>query len=135
MPDAAKAHTEAGAKAFVVYYWQVVDYVQQTLDISPIEVISASSCVGCQAGIKSMKKLARQHARLVGGEEKVSKLRSENVVPGHSVLVAFDLTNEPQRVEIPGKKPLLHPGGTTNKLMALLPRDTGWLAGELRAQG
>ncbi|WGL53885.1 DUF6318 family protein [Nocardioides sp. BP30] len=134
MPEVARSHTEAGAKAFVVYYWHVVDYVQQTLNTAPIEVISATTCAGCQAGIEAMRKLARRHSHLTGGAETVSSLRSEAVIPNHSVLVAFNLTNEPQRVDTPGKKTVLHPGGTTNKLMSLLPREDGWIAGELRSQ-
>jgi hypothetical protein len=134
IPDAARQHTTAGAKAFVTYYVEAVDYAQQTLDTTPVEAASAPTCVGCTAGIRTIKRIARHGGHVEGGEETVSALRSETVMPNQSVTLVFDVANEAQRVVIPGKKPLLHPAGTTKMLMTLIPRDTGWVAGELRGQ-
>jgi hypothetical protein len=134
MPDAGRQHTKAGAKAFVTYYVDAVDYAQQTLDTAPVEAVSAPTCAGCKAGIRSIKRIARQHGHIEGGHETVSALRSETVMANQSVTLTFDLANEPQRVLVPGKKPVLHPAGTTKMLITLIPRDTGWLASELRGQ-
>lgn len=134
IPDTARHHTKAGAKAFVIYYVQAVDYAQQTLDTSPVEAVSAPTCVGCKAGIRTIKRIARKHGHIEGGNETVSALQSETVMPNQSVTLTFDIANEPQRVLVPGKKPLLHPAGTTKVLMTLIPRDTGWIASELRGQ-
>src|SRR5689334_13151884 len=57
MPQAAKAHTKAGAKAFVKHYWAVVNYAQATGDIETLNRISARGCVGCDAGIRSVKRV------------------------------------------------------------------------------
>src|SRR5689334_8294933 len=57
MPEAAKAHTTAGAKAFVRYFWQVVNYAQATGDTAAIAAMTDSkSCSQCNAGIKSIHK-------------------------------------------------------------------------------
>jgi hypothetical protein len=132
MPEVARQHTKAGAKAFVTYYVEAVDYAQQTLDTTPVEAVSASTCAGCKAGIRSIKRIARHHGHIEGGHETIAALRSETVIANQSVTLTFDIANQPQRVLIPGKRPVLHPAGTTKMLMTLIPRDTGWLASELR---
>src|SRR5689334_1786838 len=55
MPQAAKAHTKAGAKAFVRYFWQVVNYAQATGDTAAVaDLADSKSCSQCNAGIKGI---------------------------------------------------------------------------------
>jgi len=133
MPKAARAHTSEGAKAFVVYYWKAVDYSQQTLDTKPVELISDPNCVACQAGIKALQEFARQHGRLLGGTEVVSSLKVLSIKSGYPVVVSFELVSAAQQVVVPGKTTVVHPAGTNRKIMTLIPRDNGWVAGELRS--
>lgn len=130
MPEAAKAHTRAGAKAFVVYYWRVVDYAQNTLDTSPVAAISDPTCAACKAGIKSLRDIAVLGGRFVGGGETVSHVNAFPVRQGKPETVAFNLTNQRQQVVVPGKKTVVHSGRISRMLMALIPRDGGWLAAD-----
>lgn len=68
MPKAAKAHTKAGAKAFVEYFWDVVNYAQATGDTDAIARLVSDECKGCAAGIETIDKVYRTGGRIEGGE-------------------------------------------------------------------
>jgi hypothetical protein len=72
MPRAARAHTEAGAKAFVRYFWDVVNYAQATGDTNAIAELSADGCVGCEVGIASVDEVYSNGGRILGGKAVVS---------------------------------------------------------------
>ena len=134
MPDAARAHTRAGAKAFVSYYWQVVDYSQATLRVELLKEISQPTCTGCQGGIASIRTLALEGAVITGGEETLSDVAAAPMKKGNPVLVTFDVHNEAQHIRVPGKDEVLHPAGTSRMQMILVPTASGWVAGELKSE-
>ena len=74
MPAAAKAHTQAGAKAFVQYFWNVVNYAQATGDTKAIAALSADGCSGCDAGIASIDRIYSTGGTITGGTATVSKV-------------------------------------------------------------
>src|SRR5690242_9956998 len=48
MPDAAKAHTKAGAKAFIDYLWTLADGLGKTPDPEPMRPLLDEGCAGCR---------------------------------------------------------------------------------------
>lgn len=67
MPGAAKEASEDGARAFVGYYWELVNYAQATGDVRRLRRVSGPRCDGCRSGIAGIDKLYRDGGRLEGG--------------------------------------------------------------------
>jgi len=108
MPDAAKAHTKAGAKAFVKYFWEVVNYAQATGDTESIAALSDPSCVGCSAGIDSIDRVYEKGGWISGGENRIGHPRiTLGWVKQSAVADAtFDVFIAPQVVHSPsGARP------------------------------
>jgi Family of unknown function (DUF6318) len=76
LPDAAKAQTTAGAKAFVRHYADVLNYAWLNLDAKPLDQVSAEGCKVCDAIVRSIKKAASQGGYQHGGEWSVTKTSS-----------------------------------------------------------
>jgi len=67
MPAAARRHTVAGAKAFVMYYFSVANYAQRTLDVAHISDLAARSCVACQGGVNRLTRIRANGGSVRGG--------------------------------------------------------------------
>jgi hypothetical protein len=76
LPDAAKAQTTAGAKAFVTYFVDTVNYGYLQQDPAPLEEASAKTCLVCRALVKNISYLKRQGGKQVGGEWAVTNIDS-----------------------------------------------------------
>lgn len=59
---------KAGAKAFVEYYWDVVEHAQLTGDVSVLKTLSYPTCAACQSGIRDLAKKAPQIRNATGGD-------------------------------------------------------------------
>lgn len=57
MPAAVKENTPEGAEAAVKYWWEAVNYLQQTNDPEPLKSISMEECNLCSAHIKTIKRI------------------------------------------------------------------------------
>jgi hypothetical protein len=134
IPDTARHHTKAGAKAFVIYYVDVITYAERTLDTKPVKKLSMPTCSGCTGGIRGLRKIARQGGHILGARLSVSNLRSETIDDHGVVTLAFDLANTAERIETPGKPTVLHPAGKHAMIMTLVARPDGWVVGEYREQ-
>jgi hypothetical protein len=132
MPEAAKAHTADGAKAFVVYYWQVVDYAQQTLDVTTLRALALPTCVGCRGGVKAIATIAKENGRLVGGSDSVAVSSISSFNAGEPAVLDVKVTTTSQDVLTPGKPTVHHPAGTSHMVMTLVPRDNSWIVSDLR---
>lgn len=71
LPDAATKATEAGARAFITYYWDLINYAQVTGDVKALKRVSGSSCEGCNAGINGIREHYRTGGRVSGGAHRV----------------------------------------------------------------
>lgn len=81
LPEAAKEPTEAGARAFITYYWDLINYAQVTGDLRGLEAVSGDTCGGCNRAISAVKKLFGGGGHTEGGEyslviDRVKKLSS-----------------------------------------------------------
>lgn len=59
---------DEGAKAFVSYFFDVVNYVTRTRDVSPLKVISADQCRACAQTIEDAQAAARAGRRTTGAQ-------------------------------------------------------------------
>lgn len=79
LPAEAEKATRVGVKAFVSFYWTVVNYSQQTGDVRPLKEISDPSCGGCNGGIEYISKVYRRGGRIIGGDFALTR-----AVPGRT---------------------------------------------------
>jgi len=135
MPAAAKANTAAGAKAFVVYYWQVVDYASTTLDTSLLEKLTSEACEACHRGIDGLKTNAKRGVTLRGGASSVQQ-QKVTLISNNGVQVAedeFTLKNEDQIETLPNGNTKTYPAATVRDRMWLQWLDGRWTASQLEA--
>lgn len=132
MPDAAKAHTTAGAKAFVTYYWQVVDYAQNNLDVNLLSELSLPTCTGCRSGIQTISDVAAKRGYLHGGASTISFHFVEGYRPNHSVAMSVTIKHAALHQYYPGEGKTTIPAGTTDVLLTVVPRRSGWLLAEIK---
>lgn len=81
LPGAAKQATERGARAFIAYYWDLINYAQVTGDVTALKRVSGSKCEGCTAGINAIRDHYASGGRIEGGEyaiviAKINELRN-----------------------------------------------------------
>lgn len=67
LPTAARQASEAGARAFIDYYWALVNYAQATGDVRQLRKASGPHCRGCSAGISGIVDLYQGGGNAEGG--------------------------------------------------------------------
>ncbi len=108
IPDAAKAHTKDGAKAFVKFYWETVLKLDAAPEDGVLETLSATDCRSCVQQASSVHRLVadKAHAEIVGAKSFDFKVRADSVPD--SVIVTFEQRSSGgQRVSADGKKSAL----------------------------
>lgn len=68
LPQAATKATEDGARAFIGYYWELINYAQVTGDVKALKRVSASTCRGCNRVINGISNLYEAGGYATGGE-------------------------------------------------------------------
>ena len=129
MPPAAKAHTKAGAKAFVRYFWQVVDFAGTTLDSRPLVRLTADGCLGCTGAVDFVDDMRRGGATFHGAHTQVSNIHmAELSLGGHQrAELPFDTTTPDQSADYPGTARDEHyPANTSSTRFYLKPVTDGW---------
>lgn len=135
MPDLAKQHTAEGAKAFVVYFWQVVDYAMEALDPAALRPLVREDCTGCRGGIRFISKVRDRGGVLVGGDDKVSSITANQVQLGTDSYysLTFKVTNTEQRVTYPGGQTKVFPRATSMDHFMIHATPTGWVVTTMEA--
>ena len=134
MPDAANAHTKAGAKAFVRYFWQVVNYAQATGDTAPINSLNSSNCSACEAGVAAIDKTYEAGGHIVGGQASLSDLHAELLVAGDLRLarVSYTIRIADQRNDYPGRaNDTAEPAYRGRDRLELVESPSSWLVAAL----
>ncbi|GAA3676729.1 hypothetical protein GCM10022237_40200 [Nocardioides ginsengisoli] len=108
LPEAATEASERGARAFIEYYWALINYAQETGDVARLKALSASTCSGCSAGITGVRRLYRSGGRLQGGDYSITIVQIGQLHGRDPSHVAFEalvrVRNEEQHI--------VHPDGT-----------------------
>lgn len=96
VPEAAKAHTNAGAIAFVKFYWEMSDKLNAHPETGVIPQFSSTGCTLCAMQEQTLKSLATSgaHVKTVGAQLTGFTVRAEPV--GGSVTVIFNYANTSQ---------------------------------------
>lgn len=79
LPEAATKATEDGARAFIAYYWDLINYAQVTGDVKALKRVSARGCAGCSAGYEAIRDLYAGGGHIVGGEYRVAVLKFDEL--------------------------------------------------------
>ncbi len=82
LPDAATKATEAGARAFITYYWDLINYAQVTGDVKALKRVSGPNCDRCQAGIRGINAVYSAGGHLTNADYRATVLSLKEV---HSV--------------------------------------------------
>lgn len=90
LPAAAREASEAGARAFVGYYWELVNYAQATGDVKALRRASAPTCTGCQSGIRGVVDLYEAGGHLTGGTYSLAILTFDQLKGMRASNVAFE---------------------------------------------
>ncbi len=81
LPEAAKAKTTAGAKAFVKYYVDVLNYSWDQLAPAPLAKASSKRCRPCNLILKQIQITAQRGGHQAGGDWTLDKVY---LLPGSS---------------------------------------------------
>lgn len=128
LPKAATKATEAGARAFIAHYWDLINYAQVTGDVKRLKAASGPNCAGCSAGILSVRNLYRDGGHLQGGAYTVEVDKINELSSSDSTNFAYEaqLTarNEEQLlVRGDGSKERSKPGSATAVVAVLWTSD------------
>lgn len=128
MPEAAKGTDAAAAEAFVKYYWEVVNYAEQSRDLSELRRISSDRCVACQAGIDYLERVFAQDAVISGGINRVLGPRTVFVAGerGRDAVVEFELRSTRQHIAYPDADDDVYRGGRSSMRARLQPAEVAW---------
>lgn len=131
LPDAATKATEEGARAFITYYWDLINYAQVTGEVKALKRVSAASCEGCNAGIAGVREHYRSGGKVIGGAHRVAirslselSTSSGSAFGFHGVVRA---THDNQTIVAPnGAEDVRGPGTDTFDVYLLWLEETGW---------
>ena len=122
MPAEARGTDAAAAEAFVKFYWEMVNYAEQSSDLAGLRRIAAPECNACKQGMRYLKDVFEAGGEIAGGIQTVSHPETTFAVTDgrQEATVRFDLTSTRQRVDYPEPEQdkVFEPG--TIKLLAVL---------------
>ncbi|WGX95699.1 DUF6318 family protein [Nocardioides sp. L-11A] len=105
LPGAATRADEEGARAFITYYWELINYAQVTGDVKALKAASGPNCGGCGAGMDGIRRLYKSGGHLEGGDYKV-RLKKINQLNGSNPSdIAFEAklaASAPEQVVVEG---------------------------------
>ncbi len=129
LPDAATKATEAGARAFITYYWDLINYAQVTGDVKALKRVSARGCAGCLAGYEAIRRLYAGGGHIAGGEYEVAVTKL-NELDGPASSYLFEgllrADNNAQTVHKPDGTVHRSRAGSINVAVATSWTDEAW---------
>lgn len=102
LPAAATKATEAGARAFITYYWDLINYAQVTGDVKTLGSLSAATCDTCSGIASDLRTHYESGGTITGGRNtpritEVAELNSKSG-SGFGFRVEQDVSHEPQTI-------------------------------------
>ncbi|WP_408895622.1 DUF6318 family protein [Nocardioides sp. R1-1] len=130
LPDAAREASEAGARAFIAYYWELVNYAQVTGDVKALKAVSGTNCKGCAAGIEGIRTLYRDGGRLEGGDYDIEFKVMNELKDADGSGYAFEAkltasTGEQTKVDGDGRTTRI-PAGSSDVVVVAAWLGSGW---------
>jgi hypothetical protein len=138
LPAAAAEASEAGARAFIEYYWELVNYAQVTGDVKALKKVSGKTCEGCGKGIAVVEDLYSAGGRAEGGEYELTITGIKQVESEDKALQGIEAHYEVRNAE----QTIVHGDGsrevmasaTTTYLSYLIWLDGAWRTDVLEPQ-
>jgi len=136
LPVAATKRTDAGAEAFVRYFWQTTDYGDQANDPGPMRSVSNAQCRACAVLMKNMSANALADKVYNGGETTVRHTIVQPGAPTANKFVLVVTDEAPSTVTGPDRAPAASYTGETGTVwqMNVQWTSTGWRVSELLLQ-
>jgi len=131
LPDAAREASEAGARAFIGYYWELVNYAQVTGDVKALRKASGKTCEGCKAGMKGIRQLYEDGGHIEGGAYSVRLRKVDQLGSGDPSRLEFEaemtVTTDEQQVFAGDGTTTTNPAATSTLVVAVSWLDSYWL--------
>lgn len=130
LPDAATKATEAGARAFITYYWDLINYAQVTGDVKALKGVSGPRCIGCRNGIKAIQSHYASGGRIEGGDYSVDILKINELKDpsgnGFAFEAKLDAVNTDQLIVNSDGSEEREPAGHTTAVVAAIWTSQHW---------
>jgi hypothetical protein len=75
LPEAAKANTSVGAKAFVRYWFEAATYAMKTGETGPMDAVASKDCDACMTVSRQVHGVFDSGKRSVGGGWNIDELQ------------------------------------------------------------
>ena len=137
MPEAAREFTDAGAEAFVRYYWDVVSYAQDTFDTEVLQTLSNEGCAFCKRGIDGLEAYQERGGASRGGALSARRIQVTRQRAGSlkTADVTLTIANEAQTIDFPGKQDDISiPASSARFKMVLLWTRSRWEVAQIQGQ-
>ncbi|MBM9460505.1 hypothetical protein JK386_11375 [Nocardioides sp. zg-536] len=133
LPAAADRPTKNGARAFIEHYWDLINYAQESGDVTALRQASSHTCEGCSTGITGIEALYREGGYTVGGQYSIDSIKINRLVASKNDIDAFEallsVTNAPQQI-VNGDGDVQRLKSSTNEVVVA----TLWSEGEWQLQ-
>lgn len=136
LPEAAKRASEDGARAFIEYYWELINYAQVTGDVKTLKAASGPNCGGCGAGMDGIRQLYGTGGHLEGGDYKVRLMKINQLTGSNPSDIAFEAkvaASATEQVVVEGDGSKTHnPAATSEVVVAVFWLGSNWRLEEMR---
>lgn len=133
LPEAAKVATESGARAFIAYYWELINYAQVTGDVAGLEKVSGPKCRGCRSGVGAIREHYRAGGTIKGGAYSVKVVKINRLRSSADSPLAFEAKvvarNAPQEIIAADGSVTHQSAGRSTLVVAAL-----WISGHWRLE-
>lgn len=133
VPDAAKAHTHEGAKAFVKFYWETLGSLDKRPKSGVIPRLSAGSCEACKMQEEAVRALLHTDAHYEVKSDVISRLTVRPDSTADSVVVRFH-ERSTGRVRVEGEERSAEGDIDQDSAMRVDWTPRGWVIGEVGAK-
>jgi Family of unknown function (DUF6318) len=129
MPAEAVGTDAAAAEAFVRFYWEMVNYAQETGEVRELAALG-KKCSACESGVATVVDTYAGDGAIRGGDARLVELETSFLVRSGDdwAVVECDLITTEQVVDLPGKsRDERFSGGRTPIRVILEPVNGVWM--------
>lgn len=131
-PAAMERGDEAGAKAFVEYYYAFMNYAQQTGDVEGFRRLGLKSCAGCEGALEFVDGVYKNGGQSVGGiyTPRTIKVTGRQRLTDKVTRVFLTVVASRTKQKITGAGPHdgTYPAGESRLRFQLIHDSSGWQA-------
>lgn len=91
LPPAATKATEAGARAFIAHYFDLINFAQATGMVDALRAVSASTCAACTDLVERLRNQYQVGGRIEGGVNSLTTIKATEVTTTSKSAYGFQL--------------------------------------------